>query len=293
MEVKIKVRNFSKWQKTTGGRREWFALDVNFFLDPKIRNARQLCSDAPDCFIALWREVDQNGEVTMSLEALKSYWKLICCTSSNRFDVQKRLDALSKMGLIEFQLVSNDVLNESQCDSNELLIDFQSCSNEVLTEFKDPLEPPQTHVALSKNNTNNTDITNKAVVVNDAKSPNSNGCFFKIKRPFEEITEEDWIRRQLIDDIRHRDKKYVDDALSIHELGVMYSGVKKRVHSWLSNPIDKRIAAFIYAASKPNITGELSYATKAIMDNYEGYLKYLQTAEEMVRNGDYEVELDG
>lgn len=157
--------------------------------------------------------------------------------------------------------------------------------------------PEESFQSQSQSQSQISNSEKKAVVVSEnlstAASRNNNGVYFSIKRPFEHISEEDWLQRQLVEDIRHREKKQVDPALSLHELGVMYYGAKKRIHNWLSNPIEKRMAAFIYAASKPNLNGELSYATKSIQDNYDGYLKYLPITEEMVKQQDFEVEIDG
>jgi hypothetical protein len=147
-EVKIHIINFKKWQRPTEGRREWFALDAGFFFDRKVREARRLCDDAPDCFIALWREADANGDVSISLPSLKSYWKEILGVESNFFKPVKRLEALSKAGLLTFHIVPTDSLPAVYPQSTDSLPTSYS-----------PVEPLETPVAVSKNNTNKqTDI---------------------------------------------------------------------------------------------------------------------------------------
>lgn len=136
--IKIRAPNFSKWQKAPkNGKRDWLAIDINFFMDPKVRYARELCPDAPDCFISLWREMDLNGEMVINLAALKSYWKMVLCVTSNHFDAERRLQALSDAGLIVFEVGSNELLN-----------DFKSDSKVVLNDSKTTLEQPEKPVAL-------------------------------------------------------------------------------------------------------------------------------------------------
>ena len=108
MEVfKIVIKNFTKWQKPTEGRK-WLAMDAGFFYDRKVREARRQCPDAPECFISLWREADDQGHIEISKSSLKTYWMEVLCIESNRFKVEKRLEALSKAGLISYTTISGE-----------------------------------------------------------------------------------------------------------------------------------------------------------------------------------------
>lgn len=119
--MKIKIPNFKKWQHNTE-HREWFALDADFLFDPKVQKALKICPDSVICYLALWPYVDYETEtVVIRPEELKELFKRALNCSNNRFNFEKRFDALKNSNLVrvELGLISGATPDQPETHPNE------------------------------------------------------------------------------------------------------------------------------------------------------------------------------
>ncbi len=160
----IRIPGFQESQKDIK-RRRFIALDCCFFSNPKIRDAKRHCPDSILCYQWLLMNADYQSEsYTIKESSLKAEWMDVCGSSSNRFDINKRLKALTDSGLIDVEITSNEVPIESQFDSN--------CS---LTESKRPLEQAENLVALSP-------FKGKEKKINNPPTPHLGGVSFEFEK---------------------------------------------------------------------------------------------------------------
>jgi hypothetical protein len=190
--IRVTIPGYKEHQRDIK-KREYLALDMGFFSNRKVRQAKRECLDSVYCYQWLWANVDYETEsIEIKESALKAEWMVECACQSNRFDLLKRLQALSNAGLIGFEFIPNEslidlkthsnegpmtfesdsktILTESELHSNESQTSFQSESNEVLNDFKHPLEPSETRVALLDININNLVSEEKELVVKTEKN---------------------------------------------------------------------------------------------------------------------------
>lgn len=104
--------------------------------------------------------------------------------------------------------------------------------------------------------------------------------------------EPDWLLKQLIAEM----KAHSSGRVSTIEPGLKgflktNPMAEKIGRCWLATPLENRMASLAYAASQPNVIRELSYAIKAIQENWEGYAKLIPKARESIKQHDYRIEL--
>jgi hypothetical protein len=230
--IRVTIPGYKKHQRDIKNR-EYLALELKFFGCRKVRQAKRECLDSIYCYQWLWANVDYETEsIDIKESALKAEWMLECACNSNRYDLEKRLNALSNAELIEFQYVSNedpikaqsasnDVPNEVQPDSNSTLNNFQNESNDPLTDvqidsneslndFKHPLETPETRTALLDININKLEEETKGIV--DITEENSTLSARVLSFDFGMIAAEG--RKYFEKHLSQLDASWVDDYLS-------------------------------------------------------------------------------
>jgi hypothetical protein len=244
---------------------------------------------------------------------------------NNRFNIEKRLEWLSEIGLIEFERITtsqiaskqlpNDVLIESKQLPNDVLIESKQLPNDVLIESKQlpndilkgkvyPLEQAKTSVAL-RATISKQSITSKAAVAANtcARSPAREAPPPQLLTKFQPVlvlsntttgdtvSEEDWIFRGVIGHLKGRGSRVNLLSQNLPELCALNPDGKKLVYSWLSYPPAERMAAAAYAHRNPGVVNEVVYALQAIEKGWDGYKKLLPIAEEASQANDYTVEV--
>ena len=114
--VRIVIHNYKKYQRETRQERSWVALSMDFFESVDMQLARRKCPDAGYAFQKLWMLADQEtGVVEVDREFLETQLKKACLAESNRFNMEKRLQALAQVHRSGHPpLISYEVLSVSK-----------------------------------------------------------------------------------------------------------------------------------------------------------------------------------
>lgn len=289
--VKITIPKYKKWQVSTDKRREWSAISHSFFDDWRIAAVMRTQPDAVFCY--QWIIFNSHdGKLEISVTNIKHAFMNVTQASGNRYNVFKRLNALSNEGLIEFQLVSNDVLIGSQHLSNGVLMTSQQCSNGVLMTSQDPLEPPETLAAL-RARTDNTNIHTNNTTTTNARDSRSSGCNFKIKNRGVDTSEEEWILKCLVERRRNKNQSVVG-CESLQSLLSLYPTHFEQYRRWQLLPDDIRMAAYAYTVLESQADDQLKYATYVAENgkDWDNFKPYLAQAKKDVQNKDFVVVID-
>lgn len=160
--IKIKVLNWHKWQRPIDKERRWVAVDIDFYNNPTIELLQRKDPTISHIFLWILTEAGRENSPAFEInqESLNFILKKVCGVSSNRFNIKKRLEELSKAFLIEFETISNEVLNDSESDPKP-----------VLNDFKSPLEHPETRTAVI-NSINNKRSRSTRTETNTSQSKN-------------------------------------------------------------------------------------------------------------------------
>lgn len=288
--IHLCIPGYQEHQKNLKNRR-YLAMDTDFFSNHKVREAKRNCLDSIYCYQWLWANVDYETEsLSIKESSLKLEWMDVCASQSNRFDLQKRLNALSNAGLIKVQYESNDVLTESQHHSNDVLMQVQYDPNASLTESESPLEPAENRMVLRATITNQ---LTEETTTNQLSAPGRGlaaGCFFEISLRGQEMREDEWIFRCFLEGRRSK-KLSVEGCHDLSSLLGLYPSHFDRYRRWVTQPTARRMAAFAYTALHSNADDPFKYALKALEEGetWDRMPGYIRKAEEDVKQNDLRV----
>lgn len=120
------------------------------------------------------------------------------------------------------------------------------------------------------------------------------GRFFKINLRGQEMTEDEWIFRCLLE--RRRSKKQsIQGCDNLQALLSLYPTYMDHYRRWVLKPMEVRMAAFVFMALHGKADDQLRYATTAAEDGqeWEKMPAYRVRAKELVDSGDLEIVING
>lgn len=112
--------------------------------------------------------------------------------------------------------------------------------------------------------------------------------WFQIERPGEcypggKYSEEEWLRFEMFRKLRGEGKPLRGDC-TMQELIFLHPWAGKAYNMWTSQPIEKRLAAYVYAVIEKNPSSPIDYALKAIQDGWNGYEANLAKAKGILKD---------
>lgn len=120
------------------------------------------------------------------------------------------------------------------------------------------------------------------------------GCFFKINLRGQQMVEDEWIYRCLVEHRRSK-KMSVHGAHNLESLVSLYPSHLDQVNRWLTQPMPVRMAAFAYVHLNATPDEPFRYALKVAEEGrgWVGVHRYMETFKASVIQGDYEVKING
>lgn len=232
----------------------------------------------------VWANLDAETETWEISVKHFDRWARKTFSGGNRFDVLKRLHWLSNNGLISFQHTSNDSPTTSQQHPNDSSLGSQPSFNTPLDTHSEPENPH----GSTRDLTNQTNQDNQPT--NQPKKAEAAGCFFEIDLRGQEMREDEWIFRSLLE-VRRSKNKSIAGCHDLQSLVSLYPTYMDMYRRWATHPTHKRMAAFIFMALHSNADNGFVYALKALEEGggWKNMADYIRQAEEDVGKNDLKV----
>lgn len=125
-------------------------------------------------------------------------------------------------------------------------------------------------------------------------SPGGRGCFFEIDLRGQQLTEDEWLFRCFLQQ-RKGANKSVMGCDNLHAMLSLYPNYQDHFRRWVTLPMARRMAAFVFTSLHSTAEDPFRYALKAAEEgqHWDKMPEYLRLAEEQVNQKDLKVTING